>query len=47
VLQAHLRRPEARRTDGITTNRYSLRDYERAIDDLERDRTVPKVVIVP
>lgn len=35
------------KTDGIITHRFSLDDYDKAIDAVENDRTVHKVVIVP
>ena len=35
------------RTDGIITHRFSLDDYDKALDALENDRGVHKVVIVP
>jgi D-arabinitol dehydrogenase (NADP+) len=35
------------RTDGIITHRFSLDDYDKAIDALAHDRGVHKVVIVP
>jgi D-arabinitol dehydrogenase (NADP+) len=35
------------RTDGIVTHRFSLDDYDQALDAVAHDRTVHKVVIVP
>ena len=35
------------RTDGIITHRFSLNDYDKALDALAHDRSVHKVVIVP
>jgi D-arabinitol dehydrogenase (NADP+) len=35
------------RTDGIITHRFSLDDYDKALDALAHDRGVHKVVIVP
>ncbi|MGA8211375.1 MAG: zinc-dependent alcohol dehydrogenase family protein [Nocardioidaceae bacterium] len=35
------------RTDGIVTHRFSLDDYDKAIDAVANDRSVHKVVIVP
>jgi len=35
------------RTDGIITHRFSLADYDKAIDAVANDRTVHKVVMVP
>jgi len=35
------------RTDGIITHRFSLDDYDKALDALENDRQAHKVVIVP
>ena len=35
------------RTDGIITHRYSLDDYDKAIDAVANDRTVHKVDNVP
>ncbi len=35
------------RTDGIVTHRFSLDDYDQALDAVANDRTVHKVVIVP
>jgi len=35
------------RTDGIITHRFSLDDYDKALDAVARDRSAHKVVIVP
>jgi D-arabinitol dehydrogenase (NADP+) len=35
------------RTDGIITHRFSLDDYDKALDAVAHDRSVHKVVIVP
>jgi D-arabinitol dehydrogenase (NADP+) len=35
------------RTDGIITHRFSLDDYDKALDAVAHDRTAHKVVIVP
>jgi D-arabinitol dehydrogenase (NADP+) len=34
-------------TDGIITHRFSLNDYDKALDALAHDRTAHKIVIVP
>src|SRR6185436_17243525 len=35
------------RTDGIITHRFGLEDYGKALDALQSDPTVHKIVIVP
>ena len=35
------------RTDGIITHRFALDDYGKALDALQNDPSVHKVVIVP
>jgi D-arabinitol dehydrogenase (NADP+) len=35
------------KTDGIITHRFSLNDYDKALDAVARDRSAHKVVIVP